>query len=322
MGLILTFGDKLKGATMGRTVKKPWEQVDDLTDAPAIIATPENTKVPKRKPGTTMLGRPRWSYDPKTGRELPTIRAQSNPEKPFYAPLKAEDIKNRHQGEIVFILGSGTSLLECEQYLEVLRQHVTIGVNLSYLFMESNYLVFLDKYPWQYDKKRLLKLKSHIFAGERAKATGVNTFKEYNPNHEPSAILREDYAQGLTSGFSSIYPAINIAYLFGASEIALLGVDLASARHFYTDNAKYSNNPVIKARKHFWRDRKTYPGAPLVIKFLIFISQYLKKRGIRLWNCNPNSAAQGWDIVALSELLQRHEKKEAIAAADGFGERL
>lgn len=78
---------------------------------------------------------------------------------------------------------------------------------------------------------------------------------------------------GLDAGTSSI----NLAYLFGASEIVLLGYDMTGGRWL---NGKYPHHLPFPPKEHF----------RLHMEALAPIAKALTDRGIKVFNCSPISA--------------------------------
>jgi len=99
---------------------------------------------------------------------------------------------------------------------------------------------------------------------------------------------------GLRSGSNSGYQAINLAYLFGAKRIILLGYDMQ----------------CIGGRTH-WHDRSgeppaSYFGNVLQHEFLPLFSHLvapLKEAGVEVINSTPGSALTCWPQMDLEEAL-------------------
>ena len=83
--------------------------------------------------------------------------------------------------------------------------------------------------------------------------------------------------------------ATNLAYLFGASEIALLGIDLRDSSHFYSERGR--GRPFLHA------DR--------ILEDLWWMSRALVKKGLKLWNCSTESAVRGFERIELPALHER-----------------
>lgn len=91
---------------------------------------------------------------------------------------------------------------------------------------------------------------------------------------------------GLDAGTS----AINLAYLFGASEIVLLGFDMTGGRWL---NGRYPHHLPLPPLKHF----------KLHMEALTPIAHDLKLLGIKVHNCSPISAIACFQKTNLEDLL-------------------
>jgi len=126
-----------------------------------------------------------------------------------------------------------------------------------------------------------------------------NRFKRYYPGKllergiEGNFPLSNNWHYGLRFSRSSVVPAINIAYLQGAAEIALLGVDLNDYSHFNSE--EFKGTP--------------YPEAETILKDLWEIAKFLKSDGVRCWNCSPDSAVRGWEKVSLRKMFKQARRQ-------------
>lgn len=313
-----------------RTVKKPWDEKPVKTLTKEELRQAEIAKRKKEiesiqpaapwEPHVNPEGRPRWKYNKELGRELPMQRGEEERNGPIYPPLKAEEIIGAHKGKLIFVLGCGPSLLEAEQYKETIESmHISVGVNQSYLLFESQYIIFLDKHSWKFDKERLCSMRTHIFTSINTKAPGVNSFVQYIPPGG-GPFLTEHIDHGLFGTRSSIYPAINLAYLLGASAIALLGVDLYSNSHFWSLTTEFQNNPVLRDRKKFWQSKAAnpnYPGGTKIAQTINKLGTYMKNRGVKLFNCSAKSRVSGdiWEKIPVEQLLALYQSHEVAASA-------
>lgn len=78
------------------------------------------------------------------------------------------------------------------------------------------------------------------------------------------------------AGYDAGASAINLAYLFGAADIVLLGYDMSGGRWF---NGEIAHPRPYPSQLHF--DRHLQAIGPLAAD--------LRARGVRVWNCSPTS---------------------------------
>jgi len=279
----------------------------------------------KKEPGRKPMGRridigghPGTALDKSTGREMFVFRGREPKTSPYVYPvLKPSEINGRHQGKLVFILANGPSLLQAEPHIKRISRHITIGINLSYLLMDADHLVWLDKSLYERQRPELEKMRSHLFTRKKSLTPGVNIFAEYKvekKNGHFTRILSPRFEEGLVAGFTSLFAAINLAYVMGAGEIALLGVDLDNAKHFYTDNPRWESNRFLAHFKDKLRareKRKTYGGHPMIVEYTCAMAALLKAKGVKCWNCYEHSLANAWDYISLPDLLAMHEEEPA-----------
>jgi hypothetical protein len=148
------------------------------------------------------------------------------------------EIHGKHIGETIAVLGTGPSINDVD--FSLLEGVTTIGVNRILYGFDPDYLVWLDLNAVEvlediYGDSQALKLCSRRAWQE----DDVIPFEKYEPkNGQP--FLSSDFRKGMYHGPSSIFAAINLAYLFGAERVILLGVDLHNGAHFYSDKGKVS----------------------------------------------------------------------------------
>lgn len=100
--------------------------------------------------------------------------------------------------------------------------------------------------------------------------------------------LSDDPTQ--VSGYDAGTSAINLAYLFGATEIVVLGMDMKGGRWFNGEIRHYLPQPPE-------RDFQVHMG-PLPL-----IAADAKRKGIRIVNCSPTSRVQCFEKQPLEAFL-------------------
>ena len=138
-----------------------------------------------------------------------------------------EDFRGVHEGKRVFVLASGPSLLD--QDLERLKNRLVIGMNRSFLnYPDTHYHCMMDQ--------RLFDL----YPEETARARYVFTLKD-RPAGIPLRFLgsegfSEDLTEGIYSGYTVSYFALQLAVYMGFTQVIYLGLDLMHRQgntHFF-----------------------------------------------------------------------------------------
>jgi len=202
--------------------------------------------------------------------------------------LAANDIEGRHKGELVFVLGNGPSLSLAKEWKTELESLTAIGVNRSFQLLRTAYILFLDHVVWVNHSAEILAGGSRIFCPTRLQLPCFTHFGRYRARSTED-VLSERWCDGLYWSRTSTAAAINLAFLFGASEIALLGVDLRDDSHFYSERGRN--------RRFLHVDR--------ILEDLWWMSRGLVAKGVKLWNCSPGSAARGFEKIEPEVLLER-----------------
>ncbi len=202
------------------------------------------------------------------------------------AVFPSGDIENRHAGELIFVLGNGPSLALAAEYERELRSYTTIGVNRSFRMLKTTYLLFLDASLWAQESEGILGCALPVFCPRRLH---LPCFRQFDRHHarDRKDILSEHWRDGLYWSRSSAVAAINLACLFGAAQIALLGVDMRDNSHFYSEHGR--NMPFLHADE--------------ILEDLWWMSRRMLEKGLRLWNCSPESAVRGFEKIELGALV-------------------
>ena len=181
------------------------------------------------------------------------------------------------------ILGNGPSMA-----LAIgrdLSKYVVLGINRAYQAVKCDYLIFIDREIVEMHGEDLVSLDCPVWCPEEfaiaPRCPVPDKFHRLKRNMQPQNALGESWQEGLY--FSGCQPmaAVNFAYLMGAREIVLLGVDLLSDDRW--DGSKstscYFNHMIIP-------DLET-------------AANHMKSKGIRCLNASPASAVVGWEMTEL-----------------------
>lgn len=193
----------------------------------------------------------------------------------------------RHDGETIIVLGNGPSLKAFD--FGRLDGFTTIGVNRIPEIFDPNYLVFLDSETWQHNKQLIIDSKATgKYCPDTIETGGTcKQFKRYWPQIlDP--IIADDWDKGLFFGYTSIMPAINLAYLMKASKVVLLGVDMHDDSHYYDESPK----PILD-------------GFKVIIKHFVRLKSFClnKANGFQVLNGNPDSNVKIFDVVRVPDDL-------------------
>ena len=145
---------------------------------------------------------------------------------------------------------------------------------------------------WLVDRKMIQESKSIKFCSDKVPIPFFNRFARYRSKARDD-VLSDSYAKGLFWSRSSIVPAVNLAYLFGASGIALVGVDLNNSSHFYDKCGRDS--------EFLHRDE--------ILEHLHIMSRALIQRNVECYDCSPSGRVRGFEKIGLAELLARAKWK-------------
>lgn len=180
-----------------------------------------------------------------------------------------QEFKNIHQGKRLFILASGPSLGDLD--LSPLGRRIVMGLNRSVLvYPETQYHCTMDH--------RLFDEFTDLLRKTRCLFT-----LEDRPWGIPIRLLGAegfswDLEEGIYSGYTISYIALQIAVYMGFTEIYYLGLDLNhkdGQTHFF-------------GQDYHSRDHET-TEYPKMMKMLTFGAKALEDSKVRVFNCSPVS---------------------------------
>lgn len=171
-----------------------------------------------------------------------------------------EKFKSIHSGKRCFILGNGPSLRFDDLQLLYEKKEICFGVNRIYLAYEStdwrpDYYVAVDNLIIQKDYSTIKKLPGIKFVRHINNMEydwkNCDTYEFGGLMIEEKQGFSQDIVEGIYSGWTVVYEAIQIAVYMGFDEIYLLGVDMTSGirseaegAHFYKTPDRNENLPV------------------------------------------------------------------------------
>lgn len=183
--------------------------------------------------------------------------------------ISIRNFKELHSGKRVFILASGPSLAQLD--LEPLQRRMVIGLNRSpLLFPHTHYHCTMDQRLFD-EFPEILRKSRYLFT------------LEGRPFGIPLRLLGAegfswDLEQGIYSGYSVSYYALQLAVYMGFREIFYLGLDLrheGPKTHFFGAD--------FHSRTH---EQTEFPR---MRKMFNYGAQQLAIGGVRVFNCSPVS---------------------------------
>lgn len=195
-----------------------------------------------------------------------------------------DDFRGAHDGKNVFILASGPSLSELD--LKPLGRRIVIGLNRSsLLFPDTHYHCTMDERLFdEYDE--VLRRCRYLF-----------TF-ENRPFGIPLTLLGSegfsfDLANGIYSGYTVSYFALQIAVYMGFKNVFYLGLDLknrARQTHFFGRDEVSANHEQTEF--------------PKMIRLFQQAAKLLKDSDVKVYNCSPDSVLTCFDHISYERALE------------------
>lgn len=141
--------------------------------------------------------------------------------------------KDKLQGVPCFIIGNGPSLND--EDISPLSQYFTIGINRSFIKLDTTILMWQDIELWYTERKHIPRLQSIKVC--RAEADPQNRFFHYRL---VPGLFKMPPDPGTLYGSGTTGPlAVQLAYTLGCNPIVMLGMDCQSrgaATDFYGKN--------------------------------------------------------------------------------------
>jgi hypothetical protein len=202
------------------------------------------------------------------------------------------------EGSDCALVASGPSLSrpQCEY---VKGNAKVIAVNDGYKFAPwADILYAADHRWWTWEKRDFAGLKVSIEQHQNVEwPADIHVLRNLD-NGSPTGISLDP--KGLKTGANSGYQALNLAVLLGAKRIILLGYDYKFSQgksHFFGDH------PVSTNENHL----------SLFVKNFSTIENELKRLGVEVLNCSPESVLNQFPKVSL-ESVEFNQTASAVSA--------
>lgn len=196
-----------------------------------------------------------------------------------------------HDNEICFVVATGPSLSQSVANKIATRRLVLVSDSYK-LFKKSEILYSCDSAWWRENKSSIL------FDAQRFTCTTPDSLKPLVADKYGLTVVKAKHGRGFSFdpenihyGSNSGFQAINLAILFGAQRIVLVGFDMQlvhGKRHFFGDHPEGLRN--MKSYATF------IPNFNLAAKRL--------PSNIQIFNATPGSALECFPKVDLDEVLR------------------
>jgi len=230
-------------------------------------------------------------------------------------------LRNLHKGNRCFILLNGPSVKSFD--VSKLSNEFVIATNYFYktdfcdIVRPTYYCVadssFFTNNDSEDNVNDLLEKCSYSkfifnisFLSRFSKATSENVYVGYS-KHMPNLFRIRSNLCGFSSGFISVSMfAINVAIFMGFNNIYLLGYDFEPGilSHFYRDT---NTEKIIKARQRKETEKDNVCGKYWQYSQAqyqnYYLSNYARRVGINIYNCNPESHVRSFTFVDYNDLL-------------------
>lgn len=197
---------------------------------------------------------------------------------------KIIDFKGRHKEKNLFILASGPSLKELD--LSGLSRRMTMGLNRSFMvYPEPYYHCVFDHRLFELYPEELKKCRVLFTLEDRPWGLPLNLLG--------SKGFSWDLEEGIYSGYTISFFALQLAVYMGFERVFFLGLDLdfkEKETHFF-------------GYDYHSKDHKT-TEFPKMLESFQGIAPTLKERGIQVYNCSPVSKLDVFPHMTFEEAMK------------------
>ncbi|WP_207912340.1 exo-alpha-sialidase [Pseudobacteriovorax antillogorgiicola] len=192
--------------------------------------------------------------------------------------------KQIHQGKSLFIIASGPSIQDLD--LSRLDRRMTMGLNRSFLKYPNSYYHCMfdqrlfDQYQDQLQDHRCLFTLEGRPWGVQMENRGAEGFSD-------------DLSQGIYTGYTISYFALQLAIYMGFNQIFFLGLDLQNTSqktHFFGFDYHSANHNNTEFPKMITSFEKA--------------AQYLKDKPVKVYNCSLQSQLHVFEKISFDEAMR------------------
>lgn len=198
---------------------------------------------------------------------------------------KIEAYKGRHKGKRLFILASGPSLSDHD--LTQLDRRITMGLNRSALVYPNTY------YHCVMDQ-RLFELHGDLLHQTRQLFTVEGRPFGIQLKNLAAEGFSWDLTEGIHTGYTIAYLALQLAVYMEFSEVFFLGLDLKHQgrnTHFFGRDEVSANHEDTEF--------------PKMLRMLSYAAKILEDRSIKVYNCSPISTVKCFPYMSFDKAIQR-----------------
>jgi hypothetical protein len=225
-------------------------------------------------------------------------------------------LKGKHEGETAFVVGAGTSLLECLKTprWDEIHDHVVVSINSSFIEMawgsgdpDRRYWISNDALCrwWDYFQQVKKAKANRIVRNSWEKYyKEIPDFLYFWPRPTSEGICKPE-DEGLAY-CSSVPTGIDLCIQMGVKRIFLLGVDQYQKdgkSHFWQFYRPGEQPRRIDRRLASWGEQTN------AFNYNDIAYPALKKladvKGVEVFNCNPESRVDAFDKITFEQALDR-----------------
>lgn len=199
--------------------------------------------------------------------------------------MEVSEFKNRHEDKNLFILASGPSLSELD--VSPLERRITMGLNRSFLkYPEPYYHCVFDHRLFDLYEKELKKCRVLFTLEGRPFGTAINLLGANGFSY--------DLEEGIYSGYTISYFALQLAVYMGFKRIFFLGLDLKLS----------GQNTHFFGHDYHSKDHETTEFPKMIKAFENISQELLKERGLEIYNCSPESELNCFPYLSYEDALK------------------
>ena len=204
-------------------------------------------------------------------------------------------LRAKHEGQNVFIIGGGPSLLSVLPDKTLLDDKNVIGTNNAYQFFPNAILThFADRTWWMWHREKLqAQFKNPITSPAASNTIQTRDMEKFGVTVFQHGDRKGGYAteRYKVNGNNAGHQAINIAGHIGFKNIILIGFDM------------HPTNP--KTHWHDGHNRATNKSnyAGTMIPGLVNLVPFQETVGFKVWNTNKESHLKCFDFTDINEWL-------------------
>ncbi len=218
--------------------------------------------------------------------------------------------KDIHKGERCFVIGNGPSLRYEDLELLYSSHEICFGANRIYLSYEHtrwrpDYYVAVDYTIVQNDRKKILEMSGIRFIRhfykmvEKWNQPEIYEFRGL-VNQPGDPRISEDMYEGIYTGNTVVYDAIQIALYMGFQEIYLLGVDMTAGIRYQDEGAHFYKSPDTN-------ENLGKGNTPEAKKCLGYAAEVIEKTGKKLRNATRGGELDEVIRVDFDSLFQKYD---------------